>query len=136
MEYIRLVNITRAILARILVIDDDPWILKIFTQILESEGHSVETAVDGQEGIETYRNSQADLVITDMVMPVKDGLKTILELDKEFPNVKIIAISGGGVIEPDRYLALAESIGTKKTLTKPVSKQDLISAVNEVLTMA
>jgi CheY-like chemotaxis protein len=123
-------------LAHILVIDDDPWIRKIFKQILETEGHSVDTAADGQEGIDNYRNFRADLVVTDMVMPVKDGLKTILELDKEFPGVKVIAISGGGVIEPDRYLALAESIGTKKTLTKPVRKDDLIEAVNEVLAMA
>jgi DNA-binding response OmpR family regulator len=123
-------------LAHILVIDDDPWILKIFKQILETEGHSVDTAADGQEGIDIYRNFRADLVVTDMVMPVKDGLKTILELDKEFPGVKVIAISGGGVIEPDRYLALAESIGTKKTLTKPVRKDELIKAVNEVLAMA
>ena len=122
-------------MAHILVIDDDPWITQIFRQILESEGHSVDTASEGQEGIEIFRNNQADLVLTDMVMPVKDGLKTILELDKEFPNVKIIAISGGGVIEPDRYLTLAESIGTKKTLTKPVTKQVLINTVNEVLEM-
>ncbi len=122
-------------MAHILVIDDDPWIIKIFRQILESEGHSVDTASNGQEGIDSFRNNQADLVLTDMVMPVKDGLKTILELDKEFPNVKIIAISGGGVIEPERYLTLAQSLGTKKTLTKPVTKEVLLNTVNEVLEM-
>ena len=120
-------------MAHILVIDDDPWIIKIFKQILETEGHTVDTAADGQEGIDIFRNTPADLVLTDMVMPVKDGLKTIMELDKEFPNIKIIAISGGGVIEPDRYLTLAKSIGTKQTLTKPITKEDLIKAVNEVL---
>nr|MBF0221913.1 response regulator [Desulfobulbaceae bacterium] len=122
-------------MAHILVIDDDPWIVKIFRQILETEGHTVDTAGDGQEGIEIFRNHQADLIITDMVMPVKDGLRTIIELEKEFQNVKVIAISGGGIIEPDRYLSLAESIGTKKTLTKPIKKEDLLRAVNDVLEM-
>lgn len=122
-------------MAHILVIDDDPWIIKLFKQILETAGHTVDTAADGQEGIEIFRNHQADLIITDMVMPVKDGLRTIIEIEKEFKNVKVIAISGGGIIEPDRYLSLAESIGTKKTLTKPITKDDLIKAVNEVLEM-
>lgn len=120
-------------MARILIIDDDPWVLKIFTQILEAEGHSISTASNGQEGIDLFRQKPADLIITDMVMPVKDGLKMIMELEKEFPNIPAIAISGGGVIEPERYLILAESIGTRKTLTKPVAKQDLIDAVNAVL---
>ena len=122
-------------MAHILIIDDDPWVIQVFKQILEAEGHTIDTAADGQEGIDIFRNNQADLILTDMVMPVKDGLKTIMELDREFPNVKIIAISGGGVIEPSRYLSLAKSIGTKKTLTKPINKADLLKAVNEVLEM-
>lgn len=120
-------------MARILIIDDDPWILKIFQQILEHEGHEITTATNGQEGLDLFRQSPTDIVITDMVMPVKDGLKMIMELESEFPKVPIIAISGGGVIEPERYLTLAESIGTKKTLTKPISKQDLVDAVNDAL---
>ncbi len=120
-------------MAHILVIDDDPWVLKIFQQILEIEGHTVSTAVNGQEGLELFRQSPCDLVITDMVMPVKDGLKLIMELEKEYPNVPTIAISGGGVIEPARYLSLAESIGSRKTLTKPVTRQALLEAVNTIL---
>ena len=122
-------------MARILIIDDDQWILKVFQQILESAGHEVVTAADGQEGIDIYRQEQdrIDLVLTDMVMPVKDGLKLIMEMEKEFGDVKIIAISGGGVIEPERYLTLAESIGTRKTLKKPVSKEELLGAVEETL---
>jgi YesN/AraC family two-component response regulator len=66
-------------------------------------------------------------------MPVKDGLQTIMQLEKEFPDLKIIAISGGGAIKPERYLSLAECIGTKQTLTKPVSRKQLVNAVNAVL---
>lgn len=120
-------------MAYIVVIDDDPKILEIFKLFLENEGHSVVTANNGQEGIDIFRNDQADLVVTDMVMPVKNGLKTIMELGTEFPDIKIIAISGGGIIEPDRYLSLAKCIGIKQTLTKPVTKEQLINAVNEVL---
>ncbi len=120
-------------MARILLIDDDPWVIKIFQQILEGEKHEVITASNGQEGLELFRRSAVDLIITDMVMPVKDGLKMIMEIEKESPNVPVIAISGGGVIAPERYLALAESIGTRKTLAKPVSPQELVEAVNAVL---
>lgn len=122
-------------MAYILIIDDDPEILEIFKRFLETEGHLVVTASNGQEGIDIFRNDQAELVITDMVMPVKDGVKTIIELEKEFPNTKIIAISGGGIIEPDRYLSLAKCIGIKQTLTKPIAKEQLINAVNDVLAM-
>ena len=122
-------------MAYILVIDDDPIILESFKQLLEEEEHSVVTASNGQKGIDIFRNDQADLVLTDMIMPVKDGIKTIMELEKEFPDIKIIAISGGGVIEAGRYLNLAEHIGVKQTLTKPVTKEQLINAVNEVLEM-
>ena len=120
-------------MAYILVIEDDPAILLAFKLLLELEGHSVVTARNGQVGIDVFRNDQADLVLTDMIMPVKDGLKTIMELEKEFPDIKIIAISGGGVIEAGRYLDLAEHIGVKQTLTKPVTKEQLINAVNEAL---
>jgi DNA-binding NtrC family response regulator len=120
-------------MARILIVDDDPWVIKIFQQILEAEGHEIITAGNGQEGLNQFRQSPTSLVITDMVMPVKDGLKMIMELERESPKVPVIAISGGGVIDAERYLTLAESIGTRMTLTKPVSKQDLIDAVNAAL---
>jgi len=122
-------------LAYILIIDDNPQILETFKLFLEREGHSVVTASNGQEGINIFRNYQAELVITDMVMPVKDGIKTIMELEKDFPDIKIIAISGGGIIEPDRYLSLAKCIGIKQTLTKPITREQLINAVNDVLEM-
>jgi len=120
-------------MAHILIIDDDPWILKIFQQILELEGHTILTATNGQEGMDQFRLTPTDLVITDMVMPVKDGLKLIMEMEREFPKVPVIAVSGGGVIEAERYLSLAQCIGSIQTLAKPVGKQDLVDAVNMAL---
>lgn len=126
-------NKKRLTLARILIIDDDPLVLDVFQQILEAAGHEIITATNGQDGLDIYNQSPTDLIITDMVMPIKDGLKMIMELEQNHPDVRIIAISGGGVIEPERYLSLAESIGTKKTLTKPITKDALILAVTEAL---
>jgi CheY-like chemotaxis protein len=120
-------------MANILIIDDDPWVLKVFIQMLETEGHQTIQATNGQDGIKLYKEHLPDLVITDMVMPHKDGLETIMDLNHDFPDVKIIAISGGGVIEPDRYLALAKTIGAVKTMQKPVTKAELIAAVDEAL---
>ena len=122
-------------MAYILIIDEDPHILDLYKRMLEAEGHSVVTASNGQEVIDIFRNDWVDLIVTDMVMPVKDGIKTIMELRKDFPDIKVIAISGGGIIEPDRYLSLAKCIGIKQTFAKPVSKEQLINAVNDVLEM-
>jgi CheY-like chemotaxis protein len=119
--------------ALILVVDDDPWVRKVFSEILQTVGHEVACAEDGQQGLNIYKHGDFDLVITDMIMPVKDGLKMIMELRADYPDAKIIAISGGGVIEAERYLNLADTIGAQKNLTKPVSKDDLIMAVSEVL---
>lgn len=120
-------------MAHILLVDDDPAIRKVFTKILKKAGHEVVCAENGQEGLELCQNNSFDLIITDMLMPVKDGLKMIMELDRVFPETRIIAVSGGGVIEAERYLRLAGTIGVKKSLTKPVSKTDLLTAVNEIL---
>ncbi len=119
--------------ALILIVDDDPWIRKVYSEILQAAGHEVICAEDGQQGLNMYRHSDFDLVITDMIMPVKDGLKMIMEMRAEYPDARIIAVSGGGTIEAERYLNLADTIGAQKNLTKPVTREDLLTAVSEVL---
>ena len=86
---------------RILVIDDEPSALDVLRRILEGEGYEVQVAANGLDGVALFRQQPCDLVITDMVMPVKDGLQTILELREEAPDLPIIAISGGGVISKE-----------------------------------
>jgi len=120
-------------MATILVIDDDPWILDFFVEILTREGHKVHKAENGDIGLSLYRELLPDLLITDMIMPQRDGLATIMELNREYPEAKIIAVSGGGAIEPERYLRLAKTIGAKQSLKKPFTRDDLIAAVNKVL---
>ncbi len=97
------------------------------------EGYSVFSALDGAEGIKIFEKEKPDLVITDIIMPEKEGLETILELKKNAPEVKIIAISGGGRSLPDDYLRTAEYFGADKTLTKPFSKSELLQSIAEVL---
>ena len=120
-------------MANILIIDDDVQILWVLRKMLEKNGHTVVSASDGEKGMQLYRNALYDLVITDMIMPNKSGINLISEMLQEFPEARIIAISGGGAIEAQRYLEVAQSIGARKCITKPFSMQSLLAAVNEVL---
>jgi DNA-binding NtrC family response regulator len=120
-------------MARILVIDDDIQILEMLRQTLEHEGYEVIDAHDGKEGMKLYREAPTDLIITDIIMPEKEGIETIMELKRGFPDVKIIAISGGGQIAPEECLYLAKKLGAQRTFTKPVPRQDMIKAVKELL---
>ena len=118
---------------RILIIDDDAQVLDVIHLALAREGYEVLKASNGKEGIKLHRKNPVDLVITDLIMPEKDGIETILELTAEFPEVKIIAISGGGHIGPEDYLLMANMFGAKRTLAKPIERNDLVKAVKEVL---
>ena len=119
----------------ILVIDDDETTRHVLRAILEREGYTVLDAPDGDKGIRQYQENPTDLVITDIIMPGKEGIETIRDLRQEFPNVKIVAISGGGRIGPDSYLQMARGIGALRTLTKPIDRTALLKTVEEVLEM-
>ena len=118
---------------RILVIDDEELMLTYLRDLLEAEGYEVITAANGAEGLALYETDPVDLVITDIIMPVKDGLDTILELKKQSPDLPVIAISAGGNIPKERYLAVASYMKNTKTLAKPFTRDQLISAVQEHL---
>lgn len=120
-------------MADILIIDDDPQLSAMLKQLLERNGYTVITAADGSKGIHLYHSEGARLIITDLIMPVKEGIETIAELVKENPEVKIIAISGGGRLKPESYLNLAETFGAVRTFTKPIDRKALLDAVAEIL---
>ena len=117
----------------ILVIDDDETIRALLRTILEREGYRVVDAPDGGSGIRRYQESPTDLVITDLIMPGKEGIETIRDLRREFPHVKIIAVSGGGRIGPNSYLKMAKGVGALRTLSKPFDRTVLLKAVEEVI---
>lgn len=118
---------------RILVIDDEPTALDLLSRILEMKGYEVLAAANGQEGVDLFRQHPCDLVITDMVMPVKDGLQTILDLRNDVPDLPIVAISGGGTISKERYLAVAGYLDHVVTIAKPFAIDDVTAAVEKLL---
>jgi CheY-like chemotaxis protein len=121
------------IMALILIIDDEPQIRSMLKLMLERDGYDVAEAPDGIEGIRIYRQNPADLIITDLIMPNKDGIGVIIDLKKEFPNVKIIAMSGGGLNKPEGYLKGAKKLGAACTLTKPIDRGEMLRAIKDVL---
>lgn len=118
---------------RILVIDDEPTALDVIRKILVHAGYEVLVAENGQEGVELFRQDPCDLVVTDMVMPIKDGLQTILDLRVDSPELPIVAISGGGNISKERYLAVAGYLDKVVTVGKPFTVDTLTTAVQELL---
>ncbi len=121
-------------MARILVIEDDEAYQRMIQVLLEREGHQVTTASDGKEGIRLFKENPVELIITDIYMPEKDGLETITELKPEFPEVKIIAVSGGGSRGwKDSTLVMAEDLGADAVLSKPFEKAELFKTIEELL---
>lgn len=121
-------------MARILIIDDELSMRSLIRLILEQSGYEVADAQDGDEGIKLQKAQPADLIITDLLMPGKEGFETIIELKADFPDTKIIAISGGGqFIDKNNFLQIAHKLGADYTLSKPFEKQDLIKATEELL---
>ncbi len=117
---------------RILIIDDEELALSLLKKILENEGYEVVEALDGQRGLDLFKESPTDLVITDIVMPVKDGLSTIMELRNINKDLPVIAISGGGTIAKERYLTVASYLNVL-TIPKPFTKEEIVNAVKDLL---
>jgi DNA-binding response OmpR family regulator len=118
---------------RILVIDDDDQMRVLLRQVMEWAGYEVVEAEDGREGMQIQRSQPVDLVITDLIMPEQEGLETIGLLRKEFPQTRIIAISGGGRIGPEAYLPAAQELGADRAFCKPFDVRELAAAVKELL---
>jgi DNA-binding response OmpR family regulator len=119
-------------MARILLLDDDRELRDVVRTILEEAGHEVHDAPDGQTGIQMYRENPSDIVITDIRMPGKTGNETILELRAEFPDVKIIAMSGGGSVGTDIYMRVAKKLGADEAISKPFAPDELLTAVRSL----
>ncbi len=114
-------------MARILVIDDDESIRFLLRAVLEFQGYDVIEAENGYEGLLCYQAEPADLVITDIQMPVMDGLELLMELRRTFPRAKVIAISGGR-----RTLEAARTF-TPHTFEKPFSLEEVVDTVHELV---
>lgn len=117
-------------MARIIVIDDEPQIRSFLAEVLTVAGHDVEAATDGYSGLAIYRREAADVVITDIYMPGMDGVETVDKFHREFPDAKIIAISGSGGAS---VMAHVTRLGASTTLMKPFKINTLLAAVRSML---
>jgi len=118
---------------RVLVIEDDADLRKLIHEYLEMEGHEVVSAADGHEGMQCQRTRPADVVVTDILMPGKEGIQTIFELRREFPATKVIAMSGGSERKDLDYLAVALQVGAATSLKKPFRLEQLARAMRELI---
>ena len=120
-------------MASILLVDDDEQLRTMLSEVLRRAGHQVREAADGRQGLRLYEIKSPDLIITDLIMPVEDGVEMIGKLKRLHPEVKIIAISGGGRISSQDYLKIAKILGAQIVLNKPFSHQEILDAVNNML---
>ena len=121
-------------MARILLVDDDPSIRERLDLTLTQVGHSVVTAANGNEGLAKFRPGAFDLLITDLVMPEKEGIEMLRELHGRDPAMKAMAMSGGGKFgAAETYLRLASLLGARTILTKPFTREEFLATVNGVL---
>ncbi len=118
---------------KILVIDDDDNVRETICDTLLAAGYEVEQARDGDQGLRTFGEAHFDLIITDILMPQKEGIETILEIRNVNPEIKIIAISGGDRGGNYAYLDMAEKLGADKTMKKPFVPRQLLALIEEVL---
>jgi two-component system chemotaxis response regulator CheY len=117
----------------ICVIDDDDAVRQTICRILSGSGYSIAEARDGRLGLKMIEQSQPVMIITDIVMPNREGIETIMEVKQRFPHIPILAISGGGRLEPDGFLDLAVKLGANDCLAKPFRPPELLSKVASIL---
>lgn len=120
-------------MAYILVIDDNPEFRDILRSHLEANGHRTVLAGDGEQGLALLEREAIDMVLTDILMPQRDGLEVLREARRRWPGLPVIAISGGGWIKATELLGMAERLGADNVLQKPVRRDDLIRAVEDAL---
>lgn len=119
---------------RILVIDDDNDVRQLICRMISGEGYETLEASNGKEGMKIIRNEpKIDLVITDLIMPEQEGIETIKEVKRDFSHIKILAISGGGKIDAQDYLAIAKGMGADLALSKPFVRQDFLDAIQKLM---
>lgn len=121
-------------MARILIIEDDNEVREYLESVLTRAGYDVIAASNGKEGVAMFGEQPADLVVTDIIMPEKDGIETIMDLRRANSSLKVIAISGGGRAEPENYLHSARLLGANRTMKKPFTNQEMLDAIKELLT--
>ena len=120
-------------MAKILLVEDDDLVRDMLTQILQRASHEVICATNGEEATECLKTNKPDIMVTDIIMPKKSGITLISEVRNRHPNMEIIAISGGGRLDPTGYLDLSESLGASVSFEKPIDNNALLMAIDLLL---
>jgi CheY-like chemotaxis protein len=120
-------------MAVLLVIEDDEAMRKLMVRTLSAGKHKVHQAENGREGLALMDEHTPDIVITDILMPQKEGIATIREVQERAPDTRIIAVSGGGMSHNLMFLDVARALGADAVLAKPFRPAQLMSAVERVL---
>ncbi len=123
-------------MALVLIVDDDPQMLRLLTDVVELDHHDVLLAQDGALAVDFFEHQQPDLMITDILMPNKEGLELISEVREKFPKTKIIAYSGGGSSDPESYLEFATGMGADRVFSKPMPLAELREEIKELLSLS
>lgn len=121
-------------MARVLLIEDDFFLRAMLKHALSELGHSVVDSSNAVDAEALHAEHQFDVVLTDLIMPERDGFELLMEFRRSFPKVQIIAMSAGGQIAAPDYLNIAKKLGAAETLTKPVTEEQLEEALARVLT--
>ncbi len=120
-------------MACILVVDDEEVMRELIRDILEDAGYDVLTASDGNEALALFKKNNVDVVLTDLIMPNKDGEEVVQELRKINPDAKIIVMSGGGQISGEDHIQLLEDLDVQHAIVKPINAKQLLKDIEEML---
>jgi DNA-binding NtrC family response regulator len=117
----------------VLIVEDDNQLRALLKLVLVRAGYEVLDTDNAIEAARIYRERRTEVVVTDLLMPDRDGLELILDLRREDRNVRVIAFSGGGEVSPEGYLYIARLFGARRTLTKPFSAEEFLEAISQSL---
>ena len=120
-------------MAKILLVEDDDLVRDMLMQILERAKHEVTCVTNGEEATQCLQKFEPDIMVTDIIMPKKSGITLISEVKNRHPEMEIIAISGGGRLDPTGYLDLSESLGASVSFEKPIDNTALLMAIDLLL---
>jgi DNA-binding response OmpR family regulator len=120
-------------MALILIVDDDSQMLRLLSDVVELDGHQVLMAEDGEQALAFFQHQTPDMMITDILMPNKEGLELISEVREKAPQIKIIAYSGGGSADPESYLEFASGMGADRVFSKPMPLAELRAEISSLL---
>ena len=117
-------------MAKILLVEDDELVRDMLTQVLERASHEVMTAANGEDATTLLQSQKPDIMVTDIIMPKKSGITLISEVKNRHPDLEVIAISGGGRLDPTGYLDLSETLGASVSFEKPIDNTALLMAID------